>query len=93
MVDELDAIELLSKRWNSFEFVVNDSFFGGTLIILGIENGRLLGIPVDIEADRFNIELVVTEPSVEVDARKAVFTGVFDFYWEILKIFYLKSWS
>lgn len=62
------------------EFGVNDSFFGGTLFIFEIENDRLFGIPVDIEAGRLNIVLVVVELSVEFGVRRTVFTGVFVFY-------------
>lgn len=71
----LDGTELLSKRCDSLEFAANDSFFGGTLIIL--ENGydRLFGMPVDIEAGRLNVFSVVA-----IGVRRIAFTGVFDFY-------------
>ena len=73
---ELDTIEFRSERWNSFEFAVNESFFGG--IILDNENGRLFGIPVDMADGRLNIVFVVKR-NAEFGVRKTVFTGVFDF--------------
>lgn len=65
----------LSKRWNSVEFVANDSFFGGTLIILGNGNDRLFVIPIDIDCGRLNIVLLFM-----LGVCMTIFTGVFDFF-------------